>query len=45
MTEWQIVFWITLGIFIVTTAIYCIYGSAEIQPWNDPEKKREEIEN
>lgn len=34
--EWQIVFWITFVIFIVTTISYTIWASAEIQPWNDP---------
>lgn len=34
--EWRTVFWISFGIFIVTTVIYSIWASGEIQPWNEP---------
>lgn len=29
-------FWVTFGVFVVTTIIYVIWASGEIQPWNDP---------
>ncbi|KAJ8682771.1 hypothetical protein QAD02_018563 [Eretmocerus hayati] len=35
--EWQLVFWIVFAVFIVTNAIFVIWGSGEMQPWNDPE--------
>uniref|UniRef100_A0A6P7F7L5 Inorganic phosphate cotransporter n=1 Tax=Diabrotica virgifera virgifera TaxID=50390 RepID=A0A6P7F7L5_DIAVI len=38
LLEWRIVFWMTFGCYTITTIIYCIWGTAEIQPWNDPEK-------
>lgn len=36
MNEWRVVFWITFVIFAVTTIIYCLWASGELQPWNDP---------
>ncbi|XP_031628445.1 putative inorganic phosphate cotransporter [Contarinia nasturtii] len=38
LTEWRIVFWITFVIFGVTTIIYSIWASAEVQPWNTPKE-------
>lgn len=35
LTEWRIVFWITFCIFVVTTIIYVLFASGEVQPWND----------
>lgn len=40
MNEWRTVFWITFGVFVVTTIIYCIWASGELQPWNDPVKMK-----
>lgn len=37
LTQWRIVFWIVLGVFIVTNIIFLIYASGEVQYWNDPE--------
>nr|XP_023028672.1 putative inorganic phosphate cotransporter [Leptinotarsa decemlineata] len=33
--QWGIVFYLTSGIFIVSTLIFCFLGSGEVQPWND----------
>lgn len=33
--EWRMAFWITLGILLVTSVIYIIWGSAEVQLFND----------
>ncbi|XP_074027605.1 putative inorganic phosphate cotransporter [Leptinotarsa decemlineata] len=33
--QWGIVFYLTSGIFIVSTVIFCFLGSGEVQPWND----------
>lgn len=35
-------FWITFVLFVVTTILYDIFASGETQPWNDPQKLREE---
>lgn len=39
MKEWRVVFWVTFVVFVVTTIIYCIWASGELQPWNNPERK------
>lgn len=36
MNEWRVVFWITFVIFAVTTLIYCLWASGDLQPWNEP---------
>lgn len=36
LTEWQLVFWIVFGVFIVSNFIFVIYASGEVQFWNDP---------
>lgn len=42
LTEWRIVFWISFGLFIVTTILFDIFASGETQDWNDPLKSKEE---
>ncbi|XP_055295735.1 putative inorganic phosphate cotransporter isoform X2 [Sitodiplosis mosellana] len=42
LTEWRIVFWITFVLFVVTTILYDIFASGEIQDWNDPLKLKEQ---
>lgn len=37
LTQWRTVFWIVLGVFIVTNIIFLIFASGEVQYWNDPE--------
>lgn len=36
--EWRIVFWISFVIFLVTTVVYTIWASGEVQPWNYPKE-------
>nr|XP_033326414.1 sialin-like [Megalopta genalis] len=33
--EWRVMFWISAGVFTSATILFWIFGSAEIQPWND----------
>lgn len=40
LEEWRFVFWITFGIFVVTTVVYSIWASGEVQPWNFPKECR-----
>ncbi|VVC45768.1 Major facilitator superfamily,Major facilitator superfamily domain [Cinara cedri] len=37
-TEWNTAFTISAGIFFLGNLIYIIFGSAEVQPWNDLSK-------
>lgn len=38
MSEWNVVFWTAFVIFAVTSVIYGIWASGELQPWNTLEK-------
>ncbi|XP_076241697.1 sialin [Calliopsis andreniformis] len=44
ISEWRLVFWIVLGVFIVTNVIFVLYASGEVQYWNDPEFIRRDRE-
>ncbi|KAL1452529.1 hypothetical protein WDU94_006752 [Cyamophila willieti] len=35
MTQWRLVFWVTFFILAITNLFYLVFGSADIQPWND----------
>lgn len=35
MEEWRIMFWISAIVFTSATILFWLFGSAEIQPWND----------
>ncbi|XP_037042766.1 putative inorganic phosphate cotransporter [Bradysia coprophila] len=39
MNEWRIVFWTAFVIFALTSVIYGIWASGELQPWNNLEKE------
>lgn len=39
MNEWRVVFWTAFVIFALTSVIYGIWASGEMQPWNNPEKQ------
>lgn len=39
MNEWRVVFWTAFVIFGLTSVIYGIWASGEMQPWNNPEKQ------
>lgn len=44
LIQWRTVFWIVLGVFIVTNVIFVIFASGEVQYWNDPEFVLRDIE-
>ncbi|XP_072384181.1 putative inorganic phosphate cotransporter [Diabrotica undecimpunctata] len=35
LLQWRLVFWITGAVYVVTSIIFCIWGSGELQLWND----------
>lgn len=42
--EWRVMFWLSAGVFISATILFWLFGSAQIQPWNDlSQTKPEEI--
>lgn len=36
LMEWRIVFWITFVVFAITTVVYVIWASGDVQLWNYP---------
>ncbi|XP_055382761.1 putative inorganic phosphate cotransporter [Condylostylus longicornis] len=42
--EWQIVFWLTMAVRGFCSIIYGIWGSGEIQPWNEPDNMQNYLE-
>lgn len=40
MKEWRNVFWLAFGLYMGTLVIYTTFGSAEVQPWNSPQKPK-----
>lgn len=35
------VFWITFFVLVGKATVFVLFGSGEVQPWNDPNHKRE----
>lgn len=33
--EWRVMFWLSAGVFTSATILFWLFGSAQIQPWND----------
>ncbi|XP_034952243.1 sialin [Chelonus insularis] len=44
--QWSIIFWILAGIYIFGACVYLIFGTGELQKWNNPdgEHSRKKIE-
>ncbi|KAF5285906.1 hypothetical protein FQA39_LY04367 [Lamprigera yunnana] len=40
LTQWRVVFWITMGVFIVTNGVYVVFASGDEQWWNYPDKNK-----
>lgn len=45
LREWQTIYFIAAGFFIIGNLIFVIFGTAVIQPWNDSEKKSNESDD
>ncbi|XP_049873016.1 putative inorganic phosphate cotransporter [Pectinophora gossypiella] len=37
LSRWRIVFLVAAGMSVVTNVVYVMFGSAELQPWDDPD--------
>lgn len=35
--QWRLVFWLVAVVLIVTNVVFLVYGSGNVQEWNDPE--------
>ncbi|XP_074027601.1 putative inorganic phosphate cotransporter isoform X4 [Leptinotarsa decemlineata] len=36
--QWKIIFYLASAVYITTTIIFIVFGSGEVQPWNEKEK-------
>ncbi|XP_050295549.1 putative inorganic phosphate cotransporter [Anthonomus grandis grandis] len=43
--QWRIIFYIAATIQILAGIIFQIWGSAEVQPWNEPDKSKRDSKN
>ena len=43
LDEWRIVFWILFAVAIVSNVIFLMWGSGDVEYWNDPQFVQEEI--
>lgn len=34
LKQWRDVFWVTFGVCLFSSVVYCVFSSAEVQPWN-----------
>lgn len=41
LLEWRKIFWITFMVIMLTNLAYVVMGSGDVQPWNDPDSKKE----
>uniref|UniRef100_A0A061QLJ5 Putative sialin n=1 Tax=Cupiennius salei TaxID=6928 RepID=A0A061QLJ5_CUPSA len=46
MAQWRYVYYCTIGVVVITTIIYVVFGTSDPQPWGtDDEEKSEEEQN
>lgn len=38
LEQWRLVFWITLAVSIGRAIIFIVWGTADVQPWNNPRR-------
>ncbi|XP_077300658.1 major facilitator superfamily transporter 3 isoform X2 [Arctopsyche grandis] len=38
ISAWRVIFFVTIGLYVIEILVYMIFGSGEEQPWNRPEK-------
>ncbi|CAG2060550.1 unnamed protein product [Timema podura] len=45
LVQWRLVFWISVGVFLLTNFVFVFTASGEVQPWNSPSSKQGKEEN
>nr|CAD7199800.1 unnamed protein product [Timema douglasi] len=45
LVQWRLVFWISVGVFLLTNFVFVLTASGEVQPWNSPSSKQGKEEN
>lgn len=44
MTSWKIIFWVTAGLYLIEILTYALFGSGEVQKWNNSTNQNVEIQ-
>ncbi|XP_013180262.1 PREDICTED: sialin [Papilio xuthus] len=42
ISAWRIIFFVTIGLYIIEIIVYTLFGSGEQQPWNNPPENQDE---
>ncbi|KPJ15577.1 Sialin [Papilio machaon] len=42
ISAWRIIFFVTIGLYIIEIIVYTLFGSGEQQPWNNPPENHDE---
>ncbi|XP_013140918.1 PREDICTED: sialin [Papilio polytes] len=42
ISAWRVIFFVTIGLYIIEIIVYTLFGSGEQQPWNNPPEDHEE---
>ncbi|XP_054282826.1 putative inorganic phosphate cotransporter isoform X2 [Macrosteles quadrilineatus] len=45
LREWRVVFWIMFAVLFFSNCVFVWWGSGEVQPWNDPKKEKQRLQN
>ena len=40
LSQWQIVFFLTAGVYTINNLFYLVFGTGEEQPWNQPKSTK-----
>ncbi|CAH1100074.1 unnamed protein product [Psylliodes chrysocephalus] len=41
--QWRIIFYCAAVIYVFATIVYCVFGSGEVQPWNEKKAKNRAV--
>lgn len=41
--QWKVIFYMTASIYVLASVIFIIFGSGEVQPWNDEETEKGKV--
>ncbi|KAG6464276.1 hypothetical protein O3G_MSEX014403 [Manduca sexta] len=44
ISAWRVIFFVTIGLYIIEIVVYTLFGSGEEQPWNRVPERKEDIE-
>ncbi|KAK9720159.1 Major Facilitator Superfamily [Popillia japonica] len=44
MNSWKIIFWVTAGLYLIEILIYALFGSGDVQEWNNTTNQNVEVQ-